>query len=137
MIARRASRDVEIGPYMVKRGAVVFINIMGIHRRPDIYADPERFDPERFTPEREKSLPKHAYLPFSGGPRVCIGNHFAMMEAQLILATWLRRLRFELLDPKQHVDFEALITLRPKGGLPLRVVERKVHAQPSAAALAT
>lgn len=137
MVARRTTRAVEIGPYRLGRGSVVFINIMGMHRRPDIYADPERFDPDRFSPEREKRLPKHAYLPFSGGPRVCIGNHFAMMEAQLILATWLRRLRFELLDPKQQVDFEALITLRPKAGLPLRVLERKLHAQPSAAALAT
>lgn len=137
MVARRTTRDVEIGPYMLKRGSVVFINIVGIHRRPDIYVGPERFDPERFTPEREKCLPKHAYLPFSGGPRVCIGNHFAMMEAQLILATWLRRLRFELLDPAQRVDFEALITLRPKGGLPLRVVERAAPVQPTAAAAAS
>jgi cytochrome P450 len=134
MVARRTTREVEIGPYKLNRGAVVFINIVGIHRRPDIYADPERFDPERFTPEREKRLPKHAYLPFSGGPRVCIGNHFAMMEAQLILATWLRRLRFELLEPTQRVDFEALITLRPKGGLPLRVHKRQAHLQPTAAA---
>jgi len=129
MIARRSLRDVEVGPYLLKRGTVLFINIVGMHRRPDIFEDPERFDPERFSPEREKALPKAAYLPFSGGPRVCIGNHFAMMEAQLILATWLRDLRFELLEPAQRVDFDALITLRPKGGLPLRI--RKRHPEAS------
>lgn len=125
MITRRCVRDVQIGPYLIGRGTVLVINIVGIHRRPDLYEDPERFDPARWTPEREKLLPKQAYLPFSGGPRVCIGNHFAMMEAQLILATWLRHLRFELLDPQQQVGFDALITLRPKGGLPLRISQRQ------------
>jgi cytochrome P450 len=129
LISRRCTRDVEVGPYKIARGTLVIINIVGIHRRPDLYPDPERFDPERFSPEREKLLPKQAYLPFSGGPRVCIGNHFAMMEAQLILGTWLRRLRFELLDQSQRVEREALITLRPKGGLPLRVRERRVQAR--------
>jgi cytochrome P450 len=129
MIARRCVRDVQLGPYLIERGAVIFINIIGMHRRPDIYTDPERFDPERWSPEREKLLPKQAYVPFSGGPRVCIGNHFAMLEAQLILATWLRRLRFELLDPEQRVEFDALITLRPKGGLPLRISQRRPELQ--------
>lgn len=128
LIARRAVRDIQLGPHLVPRGAIVVINITGIHRRPDIYPDPERFDPERFTPEREKLLPKQAYMPFSGGPRVCIGNHFALMEAQLILATWMRRLRFELLTPDQRVEFDAMITLRPRGGLPMRVHNRERDA---------
>jgi len=129
MIARRSVRDVELGPYLVPRGTVLFINIIGMHRRADIYPNPEQFDPERWSPEREKLLPKHAYLPFSGGPRVCIGNHFALMEAQLVLATWLRHLRFDLVDPRQQVDFDGLFTLRPKGGLPLRVSQRSAEAQ--------
>jgi cytochrome P450 len=134
MITRRATRSIDLGPYHVPRGCIVAINIVGIQRRPDIYADPEHFDPERFSPEREKVLPKQAFLPFSGGPRVCIGNHFALMEAQLILATWLRQLRFELLEPEQRVDFEAIMTLRPKGGLPMRVQARA--PEPAAGELA-
>jgi cytochrome P450 len=135
MIARRCVRDVQLGPYLIERGAVIFINIIGMHRRPDFYANPDRFDPERWSPEREKQLPKHAYLPFSGGARVCIGNHFAMMEAQLILATWLRNLRFDLLDPRQQIDVDGLFTLRPKGGVPLCVTRRHVDAQLTRAAL--
>jgi cytochrome P450 len=130
MIARRCVRDVQLGPYLIERGAIIFINIVGMHRRPDFYANPERFDPERWSPEREKQLPKQAYLPFSGGARVCIGNHFAMMEAQLILATWLRNLRFDLLDPGQQIGVDGLFTLRPKGGVPLRVTRRHVNVQP-------
>ena len=137
MIARRVTRDVQIGPYQLRRGTVVAINIIGIHHRPDLYPDPERFDPERFSSEREKLLPKQAFLPFSAGPRVCIGNHFAMMEAQLIVATWLRQLRFALLEPEQRVELDAMITLRPKGGLPLRVERRTTHQPPIAARPAT
>jgi cytochrome P450 len=133
MIARRATREVQIGPYQVRRGAIVVINIVGIHHRPDLYPEPERFDPQRFSPEREKLLPKQAFLPFSAGPRICIGNHFAMMEAQLILATWLRQVRFELVTPDQRAEFDAMITLRPKGGLPMRV-QRRAPLQPPIAA---
>ncbi|MET0384989.1 MAG: cytochrome P450 [Polyangiales bacterium] len=129
VISRRTARDVMIGPYQLKRNGLVILSIVGIHRRPDLYPDPERFDPERFSSEREKLLPKQAFMPFSAGPRVCIGNHFAMMEAQLILATWLRRLRFELITPDQQVEHEALITLRPRGGLPLRIVPRTLPTQ--------
>jgi cytochrome P450 len=127
MIARRATRAVQIGPYQLRRGAIVVINIVGIHHRPDLYPEPERFDPQRFSPEREKLLPKQAFLPFSAGPRICIGNHFALMEAQLILATWLQRLRFELVDATRPFDSVPLITLRPKDGVAARVQARTMQ----------
>jgi cytochrome P450 len=125
LIARRVARPVQIGSYRLERGTGLFINIAGMHRRPDLYPEPERFDPDRFSPEREKRLPKLAYLPFAGGPRVCLGNHFALMEAQLILATWLRRLRFDLIDPGRPAEFESFMVLRPKNGLPMRVSPRR------------
>ena len=69
--------------------------------------------------DRERTLPKCAYLPFGAGPRVCIGNHFALMEGQLVLATIARRVRFHL-ERTEPIACEPLITLRPKGGLSMR-----------------
>jgi cytochrome P450 len=123
VLGRKAIRDVTIGEVKVPRGQVVLVNVSGIHRRSDAFPNPERFDPERFTPEREKKLPQLAYLPFGAGPRVCIGNHFALMEGQLVLATLAQKLRFELTS-SEPVGPEPLVTLRPKGGLPVRIVSR-------------
>ena len=82
-----------------------------------------RFDPERFTPENEKALPRYAYFPFGGGPRICIGNSFAMMEAKLILATIVQHHRLSLV-PGHSVAAEPLITLRPKYGMKMVVQGR-------------
>src|SRR5262249_43336566 len=89
-----------------------------IHRRPDSFPDPEKFDPERFTPENEKRLPRYAYMPFGAGPRVCIGNHFALMEGHLILATLAQRVRFELVAGQHPLpDVRTTITTRPDTGI--------------------
>jgi cytochrome P450 len=120
MVGRQAERDVPLGPYTLRKGATVVVNIYAMHRRADYFAAPDEFRPERFAAEREKLLPRGAYLPFGGGPRICIGNHFALMEGQLILAALAQRLRFEPLDDRE-VEPEPLVTLRPKGGLPMRV----------------
>lgn len=123
MIGRRAAREVTICGSRVAKGQVVIVNVIGIHRNADAFPDPDRFDPDRFSPEREKALPPHAYIPFGAGPRVCIGNHFALMEGQLVLATLARRLRFDLVS-KAEAGTDPLVTLRPKGGLPVRVTAR-------------
>jgi cytochrome P450 len=88
------------------------------HRHPAFWEDPEEFDPERFTPERSTGRPHYAYFPFGGGPRMCIGSSFAMMEAQLVLATIVQRYSLRLF-PDHLVEPEALVTLRPKHGLPM------------------
>ena len=104
------------------RGEVSFLlNRNKVATAPADYFDaPDAFRPERFAPEREKLLPRGAFMPFGGGPRICIGNHFALMEGQLILAALAQRLRFVPLDGRP-VTPEPLVTLRPKGGLPMRV----------------
>ena len=87
-----------------------------VHRRPQLWPDPDRFDPGRFAPEHESERPRFAYIPFGGGPRGCIGNQFAMVEAQLIVATIAQRYRLELV-PDQVIRPEPLITLRPSPGI--------------------
>jgi cytochrome P450 len=124
LLGRQATESVTIGGRPLRRGSLLMINVLGIHRRADLYPDPERFDPERFLGGREKALPRCAYMPFGAGPRVCIGNHFALMEGHLLLAAMLRRVRFELLSDVPPA-FEPLVTLRPRGGLPMRVAVRE------------
>ncbi len=120
--SRQATEDVQIGEYIIPKKWDVFIVPYVIHRDPNLWHDPETFDPERFSPENEKHIPRYAYLPFGGGARVCIGNSFALMEGHLVLATILGRYKLNLMQ--DHVEPEPLVTLRPKGGLKMQVVQR-------------
>ncbi len=120
---REAIADVEIGGYTLPKGSVVFISPYVIHRDPEFFPDPERFEPERFNPGYEERIPKYAYFPFGGGPRVCIGQSFALMEAEIILATIVQRFHLALV-PGQDIIPEPTITLHAKHGIQLRIVER-------------
>ena len=122
-IARQAVDDDEIDGVHVPKGSIINMNIWLTHRDPSIWADPETFDPERFDPKRAQNRPKHAYYPFGGGPRICIGNNFSLMEAQLILATVARAWRLRLVDG-YTVHPIGNIVLRPRGGLPMHVEAR-------------
>jgi cytochrome P450 len=123
LLPRRSLEPVEIAGVTLPERTIVFVNPYGLHMSPDVWPDPERFDPDRFLPEREALRHKSAWLPFGVGPRVCIGNHFAMMEGPLVLATLLRRARFEL--PSRPIEADAFATLRPKGGVPAVVHHRE------------
>jgi cytochrome P450 len=123
-IGRVAIEDVQIGEWTLPRGTRAGIVTYMTHHDPALWDQPERFDPTRFGPEREATTPKYAYLPFGGGPRVCIGNHFAMMEAKLLLAGIASRYQLRLAKG-HHVEMLPRITLNPKGGLPMRIQERK------------
>jgi cytochrome P450 len=81
-------------------------------RRPDLFPNPDYFDPERWIPDREIQLPRYAFFPFGAGPHQCIGQHLAMMEAHLILATVVQHVTFEIL-PDQQITPVPLISLRP------------------------
>lgn len=116
MFARSAIDEDEIGGYRIAKGAYVLMFPAVTQRHPDFWDRPAVFDPMRFSPERAAGQHRFAYFPFGGGPRVCIGNQFALTEAQLILATILPRAQFRLL-PGAEVDPEPLVTLRPRGGL--------------------
>lgn len=122
-ISREAIEDAPLRSGTLPRGSVAAVMIYFTHRDPRWWPDPERFDPERFGEENAGAIPRYAYLPFGGGPRVCIGNGFAMMEARLLLATIASRYRLEL-APGQVVKPAPLITLNPQGGLPMIVRRR-------------
>jgi cytochrome P450 len=113
---REAARPVTIAGHQFPQKAILMLNIRGVQRRPDYYPAPLAFRPERMLPEQKKRRPRHHDLPFGAGPRVCIGSHFALLEAQLLLATMVQRVRIQPIAT--NVEPEPLITLRPRGGLP-------------------
>jgi cytochrome P450 len=118
-VSRLAIEDAMIGQWLVPRGAVVVAAQAVTHRDPRWFPEPDRFDPLRFTAEAKASRPKLSYFPFGAGPRICIGEGFAWMEAVLIVATIAQRWKLELLS--RDVTPQASITLRPKGGIRMRV----------------
>lgn len=125
IFSRQAATPVKIGTHEIEAGEIVLMSPYLLHRNPRHFAQPLDFDPDRFHPEREAALPRFAYLPFGGGRRVCIGNQFALMEGQIILATLAGRLEFSPVSARPR-NTEALFTLRPKGGMPLVVQQRKL-----------
>ncbi len=124
-ILREAMRDIVIGSYRVPKGATVMISPYTLHRRAETFPDPEIFQPERFEPSREKLLPRSAYIPFGAGPRICIGNHFALMEGHLLIALIAQRFSFSLV-PGQHIEPDIVhhLVLRPGGEVNLNVHAR-------------
>jgi cytochrome P450 len=117
-LARKALVDDDIGGYVLPASTIILMSPYVTHRHPAFWEEPERFDPDRFTPERVAVRSRYAYFPFGGGPRQCIGNTFALMEAHLILATVAQRYRLRLV-PDHPVEPQALLTLRPRDGLPM------------------
>ena len=122
---RIALRDVKLDGYRIRRGTRVIISPHLLHRKPEYFSDPETFDPGRFEAEREKQIAPHTYFPFGTGQHKCIGKHFAMMEAHLLLASISQRVRFELMEGQDIVP-RAVFTLRPKEEIRMRVCRRDV-----------
>ncbi len=113
--------DVELAGYHVPAGATIYVSPYVSHRDKRFYDRPNEFVPDRFAAGWEQALPKYAYYPFGGGPRICIGQSFAEMEAKLILATILSKTEFKLATTDPILP-EPGATLRPKNGLPLNMV---------------
>lgn len=116
IFSRKVVADDLIGGYRIPKGSAVDLSPYLVHRHPVFWPDPERFDPKRFAPEQVAARHKYAYIPFSAGPRQCIGNSFALMEATLILATVAQRYRLRLVGSSLPA-MEPLVTLRPQGGM--------------------
>jgi cytochrome P450 len=122
-IAREALAPVEIGGYRFPKGAAFVMSPWVVHRDSKSFAEPDSFEPERWDNDLARRLPRFAYFPFGGGPRVCIGNRFAMMEAKLVLAGALQRFGFEP-TPETKLALFPSVTLRPRHGVRLRLSAR-------------
>jgi len=123
VVGREALADCTIGGYHVPRGTTLLMSQWGVHRDARFFEEPEVFRPERWTDAFQKSMPKFAYFPFGGGPRLCIGNTFALMEMALVLPTIGQQFRFAL-QPGAVVKPQAFFTLRPSPGIPGLIVRR-------------
>lgn len=119
IITRTALKDFKLGDYLVPEGTVMFVPIYAVHHHAAIWNEPEKFDPDRFLTDATKARHRYAYMPFGAGPRVCIGNAFAVMEAVAVLAVILQkmRLRTDGITPEPLMK----VTLRPKTSLKMKV----------------
>ncbi len=118
---REPTEDVDVGGYRIPKGSQILASQWVVHRDARWFPNPEGFDPDRWAGDRAKAIPRYAYFPFGGGPRVCIGNHFATLEATLMLAVIVARWRVDLLAG-QRLALKPSVTLRQAGeGLRVRL----------------
>ncbi|MDG6967532.1 MAG: cytochrome P450 [Nitrososphaerota archaeon] len=123
ILVRQAVNDVSLGGYLVPRGSSLVVSQYVAHHDPRLFADPEAFEPDRWTDAMRAALPRFAYFPFGGGARSCIGEPFAWMEGVLLLASISRKWSMARLGGRK-VEMLPRITLRPKGGLQMRLTRR-------------
>jgi cytochrome P450 len=116
MIDREAVADDQIGEVSIPRGTMVIVYVYGAHHAPRYWADPEKFDTDRFVKANDKVRTPFTYLPFGGGPRGCIGNHYAMLQILMILSEIVRKYDFEL-AAGQTIEARPMVILRPKHGI--------------------
>lgn len=123
VFARQPIEDVTVGEWEIPKGSLITVSIYALQRDRRFFPEPEQFNPDRFAPGWEDRISRFAYLPFGGGPRVCIGNGFAMMEARLVLATVAQRCKL-LLEPNTEIAPKQLVTLRPSRAVRMIVEKR-------------
>jgi cytochrome P450 len=126
---RMLNEDVTVDGYRVEAGTMAFVSFYVMHRDPALWDDPLTFDPDRFTPERSVGRSRWQYLPFGGGPRSCIGDHFAMLEATLALATIVRAVEIESVD--DDFPLETPFTVIAAAPIPARITRRPTARRPA------
>ena len=117
------SRRQELGGFVLPAQSYVGVVVYALHRHREFWPDPERFDPDRFHPKQATGRHSYCYLPFGAGPRTCIGTAMAMLEIQLVLAQVLQRFKVHLI-PGHTLEVAAMATLKPRGGLPVKLSRR-------------
>lgn len=137
LFVRENTEEVRIGEFVLPKNTWVYIFPWVIQRTAKFFPNPEQFDPERFSPERSDEVPQYAYLPFGAGPHICIGKSLATMEMSLIVPTVLQRFRVELSPDQPPVVPEPFLSLRPTGGLRVRLSPYSASAPSHALASGT
>ena len=127
MVPRNVVADDELGGYQVRAGDTVLLYFAATHRHPELWPEPLKFDPERFDPQQDKSRNSWSYLPFSGGPRVCIGNMFSLVESVILLAQILNRFDVAV-SSCADVRPIALGTIRPSRAIPVTLTPRRANS---------
>ncbi|XP_023210866.1 cytochrome P450 4C1-like isoform X1 [Centruroides sculpturatus] len=123
-ILRKNPSDLKVGDYILPANSSLVINIYGIHHNPTVFVNPEVFDPDRFLPENCEKRHPFAFVPFSAGPRNCIGQRFAMMEMKTVLSNVLRHFRVKSLDHRDKIFESGDVILRPKFGIRMTIKKR-------------
>lgn len=125
VLDRQNFEEITVGDCLFPKDSTILFSPYTMHRRPDLFPDPERFDPDRFTPEKMKSMNKFGFIPFSAGHRICLGKHLAILEGSLILTRYLQKVNFT----SQHAEPprpEPLVTLRPDPSYHLKMEPRSI-----------
>ena len=123
VITRAASEDLTLGNATIKKGEMVLFSPYTLHRNPEYWQDPERFNPERFLSEEDKERHRFSYIPFGGGPRICIGNNFAMIEMIYTICNIINHYNIEVVNP-ETVEPLPLLTLQVKDGMQVKISTR-------------
>ena len=126
LMTRRTTRDLTLGGWPIPRGALLYVTPWVLQRDPRWFEQPETFRPERFLPDAPP-IPRGAWIPFGVGPRVCIGQHFAMLEMTLVAAMLLQRFELRLPDDAAPAEPVLNVTLRPRQGLTLWMKRRPAY----------
>lgn len=121
---RKLDMNVQIKNYTIPAGTCVDIIPYVIHRNPKIFPNPEEFNPDHFLPERIQGRHPFAYIPFSAGPRNCIGQRFALLEEKAVLSTVLRKFKLESMERREDIDLMFQLILKPKHGLRIKITPR-------------
>lgn len=127
MIARKVNQDVQLASenYVVPAGATVVVGTFKIHRRPDIYTNPDRFDPDNFLPERTQNRHYYSFIPFSAGPRSCVGRKYAMLKLKVLISTILRNYRIKSKLTQDDFKLQADIILKRTDGFRIELEPRQ------------
>ncbi|XP_015590054.1 cytochrome P450 4c3 [Cephus cinctus] len=125
LLARRISEDVRIGKFLIPEGTTAMVILPMLHRDPAVFPNPDKFDPNRFLPENCTGRHPYAYIPFSAGPRNCIGQKFALLEEKVIISGVLRKFKIEAAERREEISLTGELVIRAKNGLHVRVTRRE------------
>ncbi|XP_046382837.1 cytochrome P450 4C1-like isoform X2 [Ischnura elegans] len=124
VISRKLSEDLQMGGYLIPADTIIHIHVSNIHRNPSIYSNPDSFDPDRFLPEAVNTRHPYAYIPFSAGPRNCIGQRFAMLEVKAVVSAILFNFHLVAMDRPEDIVIVADLVLRSKNGIKMKFIPR-------------